>query len=157
DGPAIREPHRGRDRGRERLLPPGSRAPHVPVDRKPRHRGDPRRRDAARGHGGARELRGRSPLRRDRSAPQGRGRMTDLAPSRPRRALTHWGLVVGGVLTLLLLLAAAISLAWTPWPVYELDIPNKLQLPSAAHWFGTDSLGRDVLSELLAGARTSIL
>jgi len=83
--------------------------------------------------------------------------MSDLALSFRRRALGHASFAVGGALTLLLLLSAALSLAWTPWPVYELDIPHKLQLPSAAHWFGTDSLGRDVLSELLAGARTSIL
>jgi peptide/nickel transport system permease protein len=83
--------------------------------------------------------------------------MSDLALSFRRRALGHASFAVGGALTLVLLLSAALSLAWTPWPFHELDIPHKLQLPSAAHWFGTDSLGRDVLSELLAGAQTSIL
>jgi len=83
--------------------------------------------------------------------------MSDLALSFRRRALGHASFAVGGALTLLLLLAALVSLVWTPWPFDELDIPHKLLPPSAAHWFGTDSLGRDVLSELLAGARTSIL
>ena len=83
--------------------------------------------------------------------------MSELALSFRRRAFGHASFAVGGALTLVLLLAAALSLIWTPWPVYELDIPHKLQSPSAAHWFGTDSLGRDVLSELLAGAQTSIL
>ena len=33
---------------------------------------------------------------------------------------------------------------------------NKLQPPSAAHWFGTDHFGRDVFSMIMVGARTSI-
>eukprot|EP01136_Pigoraptor_vietnamica_P032491 Opistho-1_new@94393 len=64
---------------------------------------------------------------------------------------------IGGALTLLLLLAAALSLVWTPWPPYEIDLAAKLQPPSRAHWLGTDNLGRDVASLLLAGARVSIL
>jgi peptide/nickel transport system permease protein len=78
------------------------------------------------------------------------------SPGFPGRALRHRGFVIGGALTLLLLLAAALSLAWTPWPL-EIDIPRKLQAPSAAHWLGTDAFGRDVASLLLAGARASIL
>lgn len=66
-------------------------------------------------------------------------------------------LQVGAALTLALLLAAALSLVWTPWPPYEIDLAAKLQAPSARHWLGTDNLGRDVASLLLAGARVSIL
>ncbi len=74
-----------------------------------------------------------------------------------RRALRHRSFVFGGVLTLLLLLAAAVSLVWTPWSPYEMDMPNKLQAPSLSHWLGTDTFGRDVASLLLVGARASIL
>ncbi len=74
-----------------------------------------------------------------------------------RRALRHRSFVVGGVLTLLLAAAAALSLVWTPWSPYEMDLPNKMQPPSAAHWLGTDAFGRDVASLLLVGARASIL
>jgi peptide/nickel transport system permease protein len=74
-----------------------------------------------------------------------------------RRALHHRSFAVGLVLTLLLLLAAALSLVWTPWSPYEMDMANKLQGPSAAHWLGTDPFGRDVASLLLVGARASIL
>ena len=73
------------------------------------------------------------------------------------RALRHPSFVAGLVLVLLLIAMAALSLVWTPWPAGEMDIPHKLALPSAAHWFGTDSLGRDVASLIMAGARNSIL
>jgi peptide/nickel transport system permease protein len=74
-----------------------------------------------------------------------------------RRALHHRSFTIGAVLTLLLLLAAAVSLVWTPWSPYEMDLASKLQRPSAAHWLGTDTFGRDVASLLLVGARASIL
>ena len=73
------------------------------------------------------------------------------------RARRHPSFVLGGVLTLLFIGSAALSLVWTPWPATEIDVPNKLALPSAAHWLGTDSLGRDIVSQLLVGAHTSIL
>ncbi len=74
-----------------------------------------------------------------------------------RRALRHPSFVIGGVLTLLLAAAAALSLVWTPWSPYEMNLAGKLQPPSAAHWLGTDPFGRDVASLLLVGARNSIL
>lgn len=74
-----------------------------------------------------------------------------------KRALHHRSFAIGAALTLLLLAAALLSLVWTPWSPYEIDVPNKLQSPSAAHWMGTDTIGRDVASLLLVGARNSIL
>jgi len=78
-------------------------------------------------------------------------------PSFLRRALGHRSFVVGATLTALLVFAAALSLFWTPWSPYEIDMPKKLQPPSAAHWLGTDPFGRDIASLLLVGARNSIL
>jgi peptide/nickel transport system permease protein len=64
---------------------------------------------------------------------------------------------LGVFLVALLIFAAALSLVWTPYSPAALDIPHKLQAPSAAHWLGTDALGRDVASQILAGARVSLL
>ena len=74
-----------------------------------------------------------------------------------RRAWRHPSFAVGATLSLLLLAAALLSLVWSPYPPAEIDIPNKLQGPSAAHWLGTDSLGRDIASQLLVGAQNSIV
>ena len=72
------------------------------------------------------------------------------------RARRHASFVVGGALVALLLLTAALSFVWTPHSATELDIPNKLQGPSASHWLGTDSLGRDIVSLLIVGSQNSI-
>lgn len=71
-----------------------------------------------------------------------------------RGGFSLWlGLALAGAL----LTIAALSCVWTPYPPAAIDIPHKLAQPSLAHWFGTDSLGRDVASQLIAGARVSIL
>ncbi|MGJ5132399.1 ABC transporter permease [Bradyrhizobium oligotrophicum] len=74
-----------------------------------------------------------------------------------RRALRHRSFTVGALLCLLVLGAALLSLLWTPWSAYEIDVASKLRPPSAAHWLGTDVLGRDIVSLLLVGARATIL
>ena len=73
------------------------------------------------------------------------------------RALRHPSFVAGALLSALLVAAALLSLFWAPYPPAEIDIPNKLAAPSAAHWLGTDSLGRDIASQLLVGAQNSIV
>jgi peptide/nickel transport system permease protein len=82
---------------------------------------------------------------------------TISAPGLAQRARQHPSFVLGAALCLALALAAFISLFWSPYPPAEIDIPNKLQAPSAAHWLGTDSLGRDIASQLLVGAQNSIV
>ncbi len=75
------------------------------------------------------------------------------------RAVLRGGLSLrlGAALTVALLVVAVLSYVWTPYPPAAIDIPHKLASPSLAHWFGTDALGRDVASEIIAGARVSIL
>jgi peptide/nickel transport system permease protein len=71
----------------------------------------------------------------------------------------HWrhaGLRLGALLVALVVGLALLSYVWTPYPATELDIPHKLQAPSASHWLGTDSLGRDIVSLLIVGSRVSI-
>ncbi|WP_370156691.1 ABC transporter permease [Ferrovibrio sp.] len=74
-----------------------------------------------------------------------------------RRALRHRSFVAGGLLTALVLGMALLSLIWTPYVATALNIRHRLALPSATHWLGTDALGRDVLSLILAGAQNSIM
>ena len=82
---------------------------------------------------------------------------TRATQSLMRRAMAHRSFVVGGILTALLVFAAALSLVWTPWSPYEIDMAAKLQAPDTSHWLGTDPFGRDITSLLLVGARNSIL
>lgn len=66
------------------------------------------------------------------------------------------GFWIGAVLTLLFVSIAGISFVWTPFDITLLDVPNKLQGPGAANLLGTDHFGRDILSMIMMGARTSI-
>jgi peptide/nickel transport system permease protein len=74
-----------------------------------------------------------------------------------QRAFKHPSFVAGATIVLLLVVSATLSLFWSPYPVGDIDIPNKLAAASAAHWFGTDSLGRDIASLLLVGSQNSLL
>lgn len=62
------------------------------------------------------------------------------------------GLVLLSVLILIALFASLIS----PYDPIKLDLEALTQAPSWKHWFGTDNLGRDVLSRVMYGARVSL-
>jgi peptide/nickel transport system permease protein len=74
-----------------------------------------------------------------------------------KRALRNPSFVIGLVLSMLLVLAAALSFVWTPHDPYEIDMALKLRAPDASYWLGTDPFGRDIVSLLLVGARASIV
>lgn len=62
----------------------------------------------------------------------------------------------GAAITLFFVFAALLSLWWTPYDTQHIAVIDRLQGPSLAHPFGTDQLGRDVLSMLMRGAATSL-
>jgi peptide/nickel transport system permease protein len=73
-----------------------------------------------------------------------------------RRPLRHVTFTLGVSITLVLVLTAAASLVYTPSDPLAMSIAIRFQGPSAAHPFGTDQYGRDVLSRIMRGAVTSI-
>lgn len=89
-----------------------------------------------------------------------------VAPERRRLRLALWQLRRSFSSMLgLVLVSAIVSLALLgPWIIpYPDDVAggvnlaNKLRPPSAAHWFGTDEVGNDILSRVIIGARISLL
>lgn len=64
--------------------------------------------------------------------------------------------LLGLVLVIIVLGAAIFADVVAPYDPAKIDIINKLQGPSAAHWLGTDQLGRDTLSRIIYGARVAM-
>lgn len=84
------------------------------------------------------------------------------ALARPRNRFRHKlmtnkpalvGLVILATLAILAIFAPVIA----PYDWNEQDIINRFKEPSAGHWFGTDELGRDILSRVIYGARYSLV
>ncbi len=66
------------------------------------------------------------------------------------------GLIVGAGITCSFVGIAMIAEFWTPYDPAVLSIIDRLQAPNLHHWLGTDQLGRDVLSMIMAGAKNSV-
>src|ERR1700737_3738458 len=64
--------------------------------------------------------------------------------------------LVGGAIILLLLITAAVSVFWTPYPVWLQAVGPTYQPPSAAHPLGLDQAGRDILSRIMGGALITV-
>lgn len=79
------------------------------------------------------------------------------SPSLVRRLAEDSRSAIGMALVLLLVLAAIFGPMFSAYTPETADFMATLAAPTADHWLGTDDLGRDVLSRILAGARVSLL
>jgi len=64
--------------------------------------------------------------------------------------------VIAGAMLIALVLLAALAPLISPFAFDALDLAHRRAAPSVAHWFGTDELGRDLLTRVLFGARVSL-
>ena len=66
-------------------------------------------------------------------------------------------LIAGGVLVGVVVLTALVSTVWTPVDPTHVEVSQRFQSPGQPALLGTDNLGRDVLSRIMAGARNTLL
>ncbi|MGO0577381.1 ABC transporter permease [Ornithinimicrobium panacihumi] len=75
--------------------------------------------------------------------------------ARRGRALNP-SLIIGGGIVLAIVALALISYVWTPYQPMRVLPTEPYQTPNAEHWLGTDKLRRDVFTQILVGARTTL-
>src|SRR5690606_15027226 len=147
--PAIFVPPRRGHHHRKRLLPARPRASGVPGHLPARSHRGAFCGDAAGGGGDPCHLPGRHRLWAGRSAIAAERGVRRFGP-------LPWSLLVGGVIGAAVAVLALVSFFYTPGDVTTINIGQRLLPPSAEHWLGTDQLGRDLVSMVMVGARTSI-
>lgn len=74
-----------------------------------------------------------------------------------RRLLQHKQFLAGGAVVLMITILAIGAPWFAPFAPFERDTQAALQAPSSNHWFGTDLLGRDLLSLVIYGTRPTLL
>ncbi|HUR09624.1 MAG TPA: ABC transporter permease [Nonomuraea sp.] len=72
------------------------------------------------------------------------------------RGRVNAGLITGAVLVGIVVLAALLSFVWTPHDPTLVDASNKLRESGGGYLLGADKFGRDTLSQLMVGARTTL-
>ena len=83
--------------------------------------------------------------------------MSTTAISLPRAA-RHNRLAAVGVVLVAIFVIFAVFASWiAPQDPAHIELPTRLSSPSTTHWFGTDELGRDILSRVIYGSRISML
>ncbi|PTM57662.1 nickel transporter permease [Desmospora activa] len=73
-----------------------------------------------------------------------------------RALLRHRSAVIGGMIILCFVIMALIAPLLLPYGYNQIDANNRLEAPSAEHWFGTDDMGRDIFARVVYGARISL-
>jgi peptide/nickel transport system permease protein len=74
-----------------------------------------------------------------------------------KRYFKNLNFTVGFILSVVIILMAALSLAWTPYDANKMDPRHRLKGPSISHPLGTDQYGRDIFSRVMVGAVNSII
>src|SRR5690349_18198844 len=74
-----------------------------------------------------------------------------------RRLFRRKGAVLGLAVIVLFILLAIFAPLVTPYDPVAQSWTSVRKAPSALHWFGTDELGRDILSRVIFGARASLM
>ena len=64
--------------------------------------------------------------------------------------------MVGGILLILYILVSLVGPGISPYDVNAPDLSIRMEAPSWAHWLGTDRIGRDVLTRIIAGSQVSL-
>jgi peptide/nickel transport system permease protein len=71
--------------------------------------------------------------------------------------IRHSPLMLAGLIITLLVIFCIVAAPWiTPYSPNALKLAERLQAPSARHWFGTDEVGRDLFSRVIYGSRQSV-
>ncbi|ORM67201.1 ABC transporter permease [Pantoea rwandensis] len=84
--------------------------------------------------------------------------LSELETVRPRRRRARvTSLSIGLTLVLIVVAMALFAPLLAPFDPNAQVIAQRLQAPSALHWFGTDGFGRDLLSRVIYGARPTLL
>ena len=73
-----------------------------------------------------------------------------------RRILNNPSLLVGGAIVLAILVIAIFAPLLSPYGIEQMDMANRLSVPTAEHWLGTDNFGRDLWARMAHGARVSV-
>ncbi|MCP4694069.1 MAG: ABC transporter permease, partial [Desulfobacterales bacterium] len=74
-----------------------------------------------------------------------------------KRAFGNLNFAVGFFLTAVVVIAAGVSMVWTPYDANAMNPEHRLEPPSMRHPLGSDQYGRDILSRVMKGAVNSIL
>ena len=86
-----------------------------------------------------------------------------IAPVAAPARLASWRLAASNPLTVvaasvlaIIIIVSVLAPLIAPYGINQIDVANALQGPSGAHWFGTDELGRDILSRVMLAGSTSL-